>query len=71
MSFATFKRIVLTICAKSGGGITPRFSEEDGKFVATYDDIEISGNSKSVKLTARWGSGKCHQAMIPQEVCNV
>lgn len=67
MSFQVFKQIVATICARCGG-ITPQFSEEDGRYVAQCDDIEISGNSKSVRLTARWGSG--HQAMVPQEVCN-
>ena len=70
MSFQVFKKIVETICARSGGGITPLFSEEDGRYIAQYDDIEITGNSQSVRLTARWGSGKCHQAMIPKEVCS-
>lgn len=68
MSYQVFKKMVRTICAKSGEGIIPVFSNVDGKYTARYEDITITGNSKSVRLTAMWGSG--HQAMIPQEVCH-
>lgn len=71
MTFEAFRRMVFTICAKAGGGISPRFRNEDGKFIATYDDVVISANSKSPSLTVRWGSGKSHMAMVPKAVvCN-
>lgn len=67
MSYQVFKQVVATICARCGG-ITPQFSEEDGRYVARCDDIEIVGNSISVRLAALWDDG--HQAIIPQEVCD-
>lgn len=63
MSFEVFKKIVHTICAKSGGGIMPRFSQADGKYIAQYDDVVMSGNASTYGITVRWGSG--HQAMVP------
>lgn len=65
MSFEAFKKIVRTICAKSGGGIRPQFSQEDGKYIARYDDVVMSGNSGTYGITVRWGSG--HQAMVPRD----
>lgn len=65
MSFEVFKKIVTTICAKSGGGIRPQFSQEDGRYLARYDDVVLSGNSSTYGVTVRWGSG--HQAMVPNE----
>ena len=71
MSFEAFRRMVLTICARAGGGIRPRFRNEDGKFMATYDDVVISASKSSKSLTVRWGSGKSHTAMVPKAVvCN-
>lgn len=71
MSYQKFKQMVRSICARAGGGIRLRFSQEDDRYIAVYDDIEITANSQSSSLTVRWGSGqnhKPHMAMIPAEV---
>lgn len=70
MSYTRFKTMVRSICAKAGGGIRLRFSQDDGRYFARYDDIEITANSQSSSLTVRWGSSskhKPHMAMVPVE----
>ena len=67
MSYEVFKRMVHNICARSGDGIRPVFSNVDGKYTARYDDIVLSGCMGSTALTANWGSG--HTAMVPKGVC--
>ena len=63
MKYQTFRKMVRTICTKAGIGIKPVITNEDGVFTCLYDDIRITANSQSTKLTVNWGSG--HQAQIP------
>lgn len=68
MSYTVFKRMIHTICAKSGNGIAaPVFSNEDGKYTAKYDGVTFTGCMGSSRLTATWGSG--HMAQVPKEAC--
>ena len=63
MSYERFKAHINGLISKAGGGITVRFKHtEDGKHYANCSDgTVITGNSSSLKLTVRYGSG--HQAM--------
>lgn len=63
MTFERFKTHINGFIAKAGGGITVRFNHtDDGRHFANCSDgTVITGNSHSLKLTVRYGSG--HQAM--------
>lgn len=61
MTFARFKALCKTICAKAGHGLVLQFSEEDGVFSATYGDIKITGRPGSDVSTVNWGSGHVAQ----------
>ena len=56
MSYATFE---LRIKRRFGNGAI--FMQEDGKHIAQIDDVIISGNIFSNRVTVSWGSG--HMAM--------
>lgn len=64
MTYEFFKIWCKTMCAKAGGRYRLRFSQEDGKYRAQYDDITISANSESKVFTVLCGSGHC--ATFPQ-----
>lgn len=64
MSYDVFRRKVNALISRAGGGISVRFHNdaEKGKFFANCSDgTTIIGNSSSLKVTVRYGSG--HQAM--------
>lgn len=63
MTFERFKAHINGFIAKAGGGITVRFNHtDDGRHFANCSDgTVITGNSHSLKLTVRYGSG--HQMM--------
>lgn len=63
MTFERFKAYINRLISKAGGGITVRFNHtDDGRHFANCSDgTTIIGNSRSLKLTVRYGSG--HQAM--------
>lgn len=68
MNYQRFKQIVRAICAKTGGGIRLKFRNDGGLFVAEYDDVTITANSKSSSLTVNYGSGhgtkRTHTSMV-------
>ena len=68
MSYEHFKARINQLVAKAGGGITVRFNHaDDGRHFANCSDgTVIIGNSRSLKLTVRYGSG--HQAMTEAAV---
>lgn len=63
MSYERFKAHINGLIAKAGGNITARFNHAaDGRYFANCSDgTTIIGNSHSLKLTVRYGSG--HQMM--------
>ena len=63
MSYERFKAHINGLIAKAGGSIAVRFNHtDDGRHFANCSDgTVIIGNSRSLKLTVRYGSG--HQAM--------
>lgn len=64
MTYDVFQNIVFNLVKKAG--VKPesvRFSTdtEKGKHYANCDGVTIIGNSASLKMTVKWGSG--HMAM--------
>ena len=68
MTFERFKTHINGFIAKAGGSIAVRFNHtDDGRHYANCSDgTVITGNSHSLKLTVRYGSG--HQAMAEVSV---
>lgn len=69
MTYEAFKRIVKTICARSGAGLRVRFSSgRDGMFIARYGDIVLTANKSAESITCNFGSGsgikRSHMAMV-------
>jgi len=65
MAYEVFQKRVNAIIAKAGGGISARFSIEDGKYIARCSDgIRIIGNSVSQRIRVEWGSGHVAHALI-------
>lgn len=64
MSYEDFQKRVEAIL-KRVGNITAEFSHEDGKHHALCSDgTMIVGNSQSLKVMVRWGSGHVSYAQI-------
>ena len=64
MSYEVFRRKVKALIQKAGGHIDVRFSSDPdkGKFFANCSDgTTIIGNSTSLRVAVRWGSG--HQSV--------
>ena len=66
MSYEVFqKRINALLRRVKGGGITVSFSHRDGKHYANFSDgTTIIGNSVSMKVAVKWGSGHVASATI-------
>lgn len=61
MSYQVFQSRVLSLLKRSSPGLSVRFKNEDGKFIAMFSNgTRIIANPISKKFTIRWGSG--HQA---------
>lgn len=64
MSYESFKAKVQILLSRIGQSSSVQFSndEEKGKYSAKCsDNVTIIGNSSSLKVTVKWGSG--HTAM--------
>ena len=67
MSYEVFKNKVTAMINRAGSGLKVRFStdEEIGKHYASCSDgTTIIGNSSSLKVTVKWGSGHTALATI-------
>lgn len=62
MNYESFKTVVNNLVRKAGGGISVRFSYSGGKYVARAENVLITGNPISTKVTVRW-NGRNHQGM--------
>ena len=64
MSYEDFQEKVKAILEKAGG-VTAKFFHDDGKHHALCSDgTMIVGNSQSLKVMVRWGSGHVSHAKI-------
>lgn len=64
MSYESFQTAVSNLVKKAGGGISARFVNEDGKYIAHLSDgTRIIGNAVSPKVTVRW-NGRNHQSVV-------
>lgn len=64
MSYEVFRRKVIALILRAGGGIRVKFfiDDEKGRFFAVCSDgTTIIGNPCSLRVTVRYGCG--HQAM--------
>lgn len=65
MSFQEFVDGIIELAAKCGENVTVHFDydEKAGKYVGIASNgMQFTGNSYSLKITARWGTG--HQAQF-------
>ena len=62
MSYELFCSKVKFLVAKSGISEVPKFSRDDGKFIAKCDGITIVGKSGSKSVKVSWGYGQ-HMAV--------
>lgn len=65
MSYEEFQKRIKALLKKAGGGVRARFFHEDGKHHAMCSDgTVIVGNSQTLKVMVRWGSGHASHAEI-------
>lgn len=66
MSFESFCEKVSALLERVGGITAEIKNDPDtGKFIAVCSDGKtITGNSRSLKVSIRWGSGHCAQAVL-------
>lgn len=68
MEFQVFVDGVIEFAAKCGENVTVHFDydEDEGKYIGIASNgVRFIGNSKSLKVTARWGE---HQAQFELKV---
>lgn len=66
MSYEAFKAMVNALISRKRLNIKPRFyhDTENGKYYAYCNDVKITGNPASKKVTVNWGSGHTAMATI-------
>lgn len=62
MTYEAFQRKIDKLASKHGLKASFSKDEEKGKYFANCDGVTFIGNSTSLSLTVRWGSG--HQSMV-------
>lgn len=64
MSYEGFQTAVNNLVKKAGGGISVKFFNDGGKYLAAISDgTKIIGNAVSTKVTVRW-NGRNHQSVV-------
>ncbi len=64
MSYEMFQSTIRGLVDRCGGGISVRFTHEDGKYTAHVSDgTRITGNPLSTRISVRWGN-RNHLAQV-------
>ena len=65
MDYEKFRQKCMKLLEESGEKIDVRFSNEDGKYIASFSNgVRIIGNSRCLSLRVLWGSGHSALARI-------
>ncbi len=69
MSYDKFMESIFHLIKKAGIPLNVRFSNNGGNYTAEADGVKFAGNSASLRISARWGSG--HTAFFRPEESEV